>query len=97
MSQVWYLHIVQSEISQESKIMNFCKRSYQPILRYFYTETIKHRGEISLHRQFELLVGHRPIPVSYNYSYYISKQYKCFKKIPLKIDQWYRHIQAEAR
>ena len=35
-----------------SKIMNFCKRSYQLILRYLYTETIKRRGEISLYRQF---------------------------------------------
>ena len=35
MSQVRYLHITQSGISQErSKITNFCKRSYQPILRY---------------------------------------------------------------
>ena len=32
--------------------MNFCKRSYQPILRYLYTETIKHGGEISLHKHF---------------------------------------------
>ena len=32
--------------------MNFCKRSYQPILRYLYTETIKRRGEISLHKHF---------------------------------------------
>ena len=48
MSQVWYLHIIQSKISQErSKIMNFYKRRYQPILRYLYTETIKRPGEIS--------------------------------------------------
>ena len=34
-------------ISQErSNIMNFYKRSYQPILRHLYTETIKRRGEI---------------------------------------------------
>ena len=33
--------------------MNFCKRSYQPILRYLYTETIKRRGEISLHEHFK--------------------------------------------
>ena len=32
--------------------MNFCKRSYQPILRYLYTEVIKRRGEISLHKHF---------------------------------------------
>ena len=32
--------------------MNFCKRSYQPILRYLYTETIKRGGEISLHNIF---------------------------------------------
>ena len=49
MSQVWYLHIIPSEIFQErSKILNFYK-SYQPILRYLYTETIKRKGEISLH------------------------------------------------
>ena len=53
MSQVRYLHIIQSKISQErSKIMNFCKRSYQPILRYLYTETKKRGGEISLHKHF---------------------------------------------
>ena len=33
--------------------MNFCKRSYQPILRYIYTETIKRGGEISLHKHFK--------------------------------------------
>ena len=39
-----------TETSQEKgKIMNFCKRSYQPILRYLYTETIKRGGKISLH------------------------------------------------
>ena len=32
--------------------MNFCKRSYQPILRYLYTEATKRRGEISLHKHF---------------------------------------------
>ena len=32
--------------------MNFYKKSYQLILRYHYTETIKRRGEISLHRHF---------------------------------------------
>ena len=54
MSLVGYLHIVQSEISQErSKIMNFYKRSYQPILRYLYTEAIKRQGEISLHKHFK--------------------------------------------
>ena len=26
--------------------------SYQPILRYLYTETIKRGGEISLHKHF---------------------------------------------
>ena len=35
-----------------SRKMNFCKRSYQPILRYFYTETIKRGGEILLHKHF---------------------------------------------
>ena len=49
-----YLHTIQSKISQQrSKIMNFCKRSYQPILRYLHTETIKRRGEISLHKHFK--------------------------------------------
>ena len=33
--------------------MNFCKRSYQPILRYLYTETIKRGGQISLHKHFK--------------------------------------------
>ena len=47
------MDIIQSKISQEkSKIMNFCKSSYQPILRYLYTETIKRGGEISLHKHF---------------------------------------------
>ena len=41
--------------SQErSKIMNFCKRSYQPISRYLYTDTIKRGGEISLHKHFNV-------------------------------------------
>ena len=34
--------------------MNFCKRSYQPILRYLYTEVTKRWGEISLHKHFKL-------------------------------------------
>ena len=60
MSQVLHLHIIQSEISQEtSKIMNFYKRSYQLILRYLYTETIKRRGEILLHRNFKGFVQGR--------------------------------------
>ena len=51
---VGYLHILQSEISQErSKIMNFYKRSYQPILHYLYTKAIKHQGEILLHKHFK--------------------------------------------
>ena len=57
MSKVWYLHVIQRENSQERRhdqIMNFCKRSYQAILRYLYTEVIKHRGEISLHKHFEI-------------------------------------------
>ena len=41
---------------QQSQIMNFCKRSYQPILRYLYTEVIKRRGEISLHKHFNELL-----------------------------------------
>ena len=32
---------------------NFYKRSYQSIQRYFCTEAIKRRGEISLHRHFK--------------------------------------------
>ena len=49
------LHITQGEISQErSKTTNFCKRSYQPILRYLYAEAIKRRGKISLHRHFKV-------------------------------------------
>ena len=44
------MHIIQGEISQgRSKIMNFYTRSYQLILRYLYSETVKRRGEISLH------------------------------------------------
>ena len=47
-------HVIQSEISQErSKKMNQLKKSYQHILRYLYSETIKHRGEISLHKHFK--------------------------------------------
>ena len=30
--------------------------SYQPILRYLYTEVTKSRGEISLHKHFKLCV-----------------------------------------
>ena len=41
-----------SEITEETEILNFCKRSYQPIFRYFYAETIKRRGKISLHKHF---------------------------------------------
>ena len=53
-SQVWYLQTIQTEISEErTKIMNFCKRSYQHILRYLYTEAIKRRGEILLRRHFK--------------------------------------------
>ena len=44
--------------------MNFCKRSYQPILRYLYTETIKRGGEISLHKHFNYLL--------INYQYYVA-------------------------
>ena len=33
--------------------MNFCKRSYQLIFRYLYTEVTKRRGEISLHKHFK--------------------------------------------
>ena len=33
--------------------MNFCKRSYQPILRYLYTEVKKRRSEISLYKHFK--------------------------------------------
>ena len=33
--------------------MNFCKRSFQPILHYLYIETIKRGGEISLHKHFK--------------------------------------------
>ena len=43
--QVRYLHIIQIKISQE--------RSYQLILHYLYTETIKRRGEILLHRHLK--------------------------------------------
>ena len=32
--------------------MNFCKRSYRPILRYLYTEVKKRRGKILLHKHF---------------------------------------------
>ena len=34
--------------------MNFCERSYQPILRYLYTEVKKRRVEISLHKHFNI-------------------------------------------
>ena len=36
--------------------MNFCKRNYQPILRYLYTEAIKRQGEISLHKHFNAVL-----------------------------------------
>ena len=49
-----FAYYSESEIPQErSKVMNFYKRSYQLILRYLYSETIKRRGEISLHRLFK--------------------------------------------
>ena len=44
--------LFKAKFLKKSKIMNFCKRSYQPILRYLYTETIKRGGEISLHKHF---------------------------------------------
>ena len=34
--------------------MNFCERSYQPILRHLYTEVKKRRGQISLHKHFKV-------------------------------------------
>ena len=37
--------------------MNFCERSYQPILRYLYTEVTKRRGETSLHKHFKSVSG----------------------------------------
>ena len=37
--------------------MNFCKRSYQPILHYRYTEVKKRRSEISLHKHFKGLIN----------------------------------------
>ena len=37
--------------------MNFSKRSYQPILRYLYTEVKKLWGEISLHKHFKVAKG----------------------------------------
>ena len=37
--------------------MNFWKRSYQPILRYLYAETIKRGGEISLHKHFKQIAN----------------------------------------
>ena len=46
--------------------MNFCKRSYQPILRYLYTETIKRGGEISLHKHFKLLEICTPLFQNYS-------------------------------
>ena len=53
-----FAYIVQSEISQErSMIMNFYKRSYEPILRYVYTEGIKRRGEISLHNKLSFVAS----------------------------------------
>ena len=36
--------------------MNFFRRSYQPILRYLYTEVKKRRGEISLHNTLNLFL-----------------------------------------
>ena len=33
--------------------MNQLKKSYQHILRYLYSETIKRRGEILLHKHFK--------------------------------------------
>ena len=46
-----------SEISHErSQTMNFCKRSYQPILRYLYTKVKNRRGEISLHKHFKRMI-----------------------------------------
>ena len=41
--------------------MNFCKRSYQPILRYLYTETIKRSGKISLHKPFNTNISLHPV------------------------------------
>ena len=55
MWELWYLHIVQSEISQDrSKIVNLYKKSYQQILRYLLTDAIKRWGKFSLHRYFRI-------------------------------------------
>ena len=40
------------DFSRKKQDNNFYKRSYQPILRYLYTEAIKRQGEISLHKHF---------------------------------------------
>ena len=49
-----FAYIIQSKISQErSKITNFCKRSYQPILPYLHWDLKCELGEISLHKHFK--------------------------------------------
>ena len=54
--QVWYLHIIQSEISQEkSKIKKFYERSFQPIV---YTFTMRPFG---LHSMNNTVTKARPI------------------------------------
>ena len=72
-SQV-YLHIVQSKISQE----------ISKIFRYLYTETIKRRGKISLHRHFKtckyLLMSY--IPCKKDFTRKILQE-RFFRKINL--------------
>ena len=54
--------------------MNFCKRSYQPILRYLYTETIKGGGEILLHKHFNVFLFLRhPVYEPHKYIRYLLK------------------------
>ena len=48
--------------------MNFYKGSYQPILRYLYTEALKRQGEISLHKHFNIQF----FPVSFTSVFFIE-------------------------
>ena len=74
--------------------MNFDKISYQLILRYFCTETIKRRGEISLHktivaRYFDSIS--RSLSNQTNYSQACSDLYRKENKVVVrKNNQFFR-------
>ena len=72
----------------KAKFLNkeaFCYRSYQPILRYLYTEVTKRRGEISLPKHFNCLTQfpevkkcnfHTDFFIQHVFAHFFSKSFK---------------------